>query len=222
MKEEEKKFTSFYLVRHGETTANREDVVQGALDASLTERGEEQAAARRDYFKDIHLDAIFCSDLIREKRTAEIISLDRQLAINTKKVLRERFFGEHEGKPIQQFLDENKKFIEKFHTLSHEEKLSFQLPGDVETLESLNARLITFLRESAVTYLGKNVLVVAHSGILRTLLLHVGWARYEELPWGTMDNAAVIHLLSDGVDFFVKSVEGVTKSSEPLPHHVII
>jgi len=29
-------------------------------------------------------------------------------------------------------------------------------------------------------------------------------------------------ILSDGVDFFVKSVDGVTKSSESLPKHIII
>ncbi len=209
---DEKKYTSFYLVRHGQTTANCSNLLQGALDAPLSEKGEGQAVARRAYFKDIALDAVFCSDLIRAQRTAEIITLEREIAVTTNALLRERFFGSHEGRPISDWLEENKELIEKFHTLTHEERWKLEFPGGVETLESLNTRFITFIREIGATYEGKNVLVVAHGGILRTFLLHIGWGTYEELPWGCMDNAAVIHLLSDGIDFFIQSVDGVKKS----------
>ena len=81
--------STIYLVRHGETEWNTEGRLQGQKDSFLTAKGEKQAAQTAEKLKGVKFDAIFSSDLLRAKRTAEIIKLERQLEINTTKALRE-------------------------------------------------------------------------------------------------------------------------------------
>ena len=62
-----------YLVRHGESTGNREGVLQGQSDYNLTETGKKQAqAVGRELYERLSninserfFDHIFCSDLSR-------------------------------------------------------------------------------------------------------------------------------------------------------------
>jgi len=82
---------------------------------------------------------------------------------------------------------------------------------------------MTILREIAVTCAGKSVLIVTHAGAMRLLLIHLGWATYEEMPWGTIDNCALMQIESDGIDFFIKDIDGITKFPERIPpRHTIL
>lgn len=203
--------TTFYIVRHGETEYNVGGVVQGHSDSPLTENGIKQAQALRTTFKDVHFDTVFSSDLLRTQKTAEIIVLERKLIINTSKLLRERNYGRFDGGPAKAFREENKVMLEKIKTLSFEESRKVKFAPDVESDEEICNRLILFLREAAVTYTGKTLLVVAHAGIMRAFLLHLGWATVDELPGGSVKNTGYIKVRSDGVDFVIEKVEGVVK-----------
>lgn len=65
-----------YLVRHGETDANRQHVIQGSLvDHPLNARGQTQARALARFFADqrdagLHVDAVCSSPLLRARETA--------------------------------------------------------------------------------------------------------------------------------------------------------
>jgi len=209
--ETNQKYCTIYLVRHGETKANLEEIVSGHFDSPLTEKGEEQAKARGKDLKKIHFDAVFSSDLIRAKRTAELISLDRKLEVNTAKLLRERFFGEWEGKPISEFVEKNKHLFELEKKLSEEERQKFKPYAAYESNSEIAGRMLNFLREVAVTYLGRIVLVVAHGSITRGTLMHLGFAKADELPAGAIENTGYVVLQSDGVDFFIRETKGVNK-----------
>src|SRR5689334_14138742 len=93
--------TTFYLIRHGETDWNNQHLLQGQIDIPLNAKGEEQAQELAQVLKDINFDLAFSSDLIRAKRTTEIVALEKQLMIETTKTLRERAFGEFEGQSIE-------------------------------------------------------------------------------------------------------------------------
>ena len=56
-----------------------------------------QVEERAEELKGIKFDAIYSSDLLRAKQTAEIIKLERDIAIETSKLLKERHFGNFEG-----------------------------------------------------------------------------------------------------------------------------
>jgi probable phosphoglycerate mutase len=205
-------FCIIYLIRHGETQANLNKIVSGHFDSPLTEAGEDQAKIRGQELKAIAFDAVFSSDLIRAKRTAELIALDRKLAVQTHKLIRERFFGHWEGRPEGEFLKDNKELIALRKTLSDSQKPHFKYSFGYESDADIAARMITFLREIAVGFAGKTVLVVAHGSIMRATLMHLGFARQEELPAGSIENTGYVVLESDGVDFFLKETKGINKA----------
>ena len=62
-----------YITRHGQTKANIEHIMQGQSPGELTSEGFEQAKKFGIYYKNIKFDEIYCSDLLRAKKTLEII-----------------------------------------------------------------------------------------------------------------------------------------------------
>jgi broad specificity phosphatase PhoE len=209
--EENKNLCTLYIVRHGETEWNVKGITQGQTNSSLTENGIQQARDTANDLKDINFDAIFSSDLTRTQHTAEIIKLDREIIIQTSRLLRERSFGSFEGKHRDDFLESLREKILEFNKLSEEESWIFRLADDVETDEELVDRFILKLREIAVAYPNKKVLVVSHGGPIRMFLVKVGYAAKSELTGGTFKNGAYVKVLSDGVDFFIKDIKGVVK-----------
>ncbi len=202
-----KNFCTFYIVRHGETKWNVEKKIQGHGDSPLTQKGLQQVKTIVTELKQIKFHAIYSSDLLRAKRTAEIIALEHKLAVKTTQFLRERRYAELEGKP-RSILDD---FNKVYDTLSNEERLKFKISENIESDEDMISRFITFLRETAILYPGKNILVTTHGGMMRILLIHLGFGTYKNIFVGIIDNAAYIKLLSDGVDFFIEETKGINK-----------
>lgn len=197
-------YCTLYVARHGETEWNAKGLIQGHTDINLTRNGIKQAKNLGKELKDIDFNAVYSSDLVRAKKTAEIATLERKLAIVTLKALRERKFGKLEGQKR-----ENLKILQELKR----KNIPYESIG-IEADEKVVARTITLLREIAVAYLGKNVLIVSHGGLLRALLVHLGFATDDQLPPGSVGNTAYIKLKSDGVDFFIEETKGVNKSEE--------
>ena len=211
MRQNDKNLCTLYLVRHGETEWNKTGIVMGQSDSPLTEAGLEQAKTTARELKGVNFDAIFSSDLHRAHKTAEIIKLERELAIQTSKALRERTYGSWEGKLGEDYRKNFQHLFDKVKELSEEEQKKFRFADDIENDEQVIGRFITQLREIAVAYSNKTVLVVTHGGCIRTFLMHIGYVKYGELPVGSFSNAGYAKILSDGIDFFVKEVMGIKK-----------
>ena len=213
VKENLKNYCCLYLVRHGETDWNVKGLVQGQIDIPLNKKGETQAKELAKKLRLVKFAAVFSSDLLRAKRTAQIIAMEKKLTAVAKQVLRERDFGEFEGRPgpwleswrkmlavgIEDLVEGEKKELLKFHQ-------------GVESDEELMGRFIPFLREVALAYPGKNVLIVTHGSVLRTFLIKIGYFKNQlESFKATIKNGSYIKILSDGVDFFVKETEGIER-----------
>ena len=209
------KLTTFYIVRHGQTDWNAQKIIQGQLDIPLNETGEKQAKEVAEKFKNIKFDLVFSSDLLRAKRTAEIITLEHKLAVETTNVLRERAFGEMEGKSSKVFF----AYRDLLNALTHEERQHKKPYENFESDHELTTRVITFLRETAITHQGKNILVATHGGILRMILLHLGHFDYKTIEKYMFDNLSYIKLTSDGVDFFVEETSGIIKVEDVEQHN---
>ncbi|MBQ8510073.1 MAG: histidine phosphatase family protein [Clostridia bacterium] len=65
-----------YVFRHGQTTHNLHGWHQGWGPIGLTELGFEQAAKTRELIDGIRFDAVYASDLLRARQTAEVIFPD--------------------------------------------------------------------------------------------------------------------------------------------------
>lgn len=194
---------NIYLVRHGQTDWNVAGRIQGHADIPLNTHGKGQASELAAKLAEITFDKVFSSDLLRAKETAEIIVLKRKLAVVTTQVLRERAFGSFEGK-LRHELKEIDEALEKLDKLGRKK---FSYKNEVESDETLVNRLIPFLREVAVGNPGKNILMVAHSGVINTLLRHIN---DEEMRSASISNTGYIKIVSDGVVFEIAEAIGVT------------
>lgn len=135
--------TTLYLVRHGETVDNVNQILQGQEPGKLTENGIKQAEAVRDNMAKEKIDAFVSSDLKRAMDTAAVIAKPHNMKINTTSLLRERDWGDFTGKFIPDIQDA-------------------EWPENVETLEHMMARARNFLTYIKVTYPDKIVLAVGH------------------------------------------------------------
>lgn len=195
-----------YVVRHGQSRANLEDLY--GLDTNLTKKGEEQIKQLVQRLKDIHFDAIISSNLLRARQSAEIISLDHKLAIKTHDALRERYYGILEGKKGSLIRKELQELFKKRSELAYEERIKFKFSEDYESDEEIMSRYITCLRELAIAYSGKTILIVSHVTAMKSLLLHLGYASHKEFEGQAIYNSGYIKLRSDGIDFVIKEVVG--------------
>ncbi len=202
------KYTTFYLVRHGQSVWNVKELVQGhnqSEENTLTEQGIGQAKNISQTLKDIHFDAIFSSDLLRAKRTAEIIALERKLAVETTRQLREQRHGQHEGMPSKDFLD----LFTEWETLNNEQRMDYKVSDSAESPNEAITRFILFLRELALACAGKTVLLVTHGSMMRNFLIKMGKETYDSIRG--FENTGYIVVRSDGVDFFVDEVVGAKR-----------
>lgn len=199
-------YCTIYIARHGETEWNVEHRFQGQMDSPLTTNGLKQAEGLAKELRNFHFDAIFSSDLLRAKRTAEIVALERDLAVTTTQILREQSYGSLEGRLIGEAKAELSEIFEEYDKLPDDEKYRYSFVEGMESDEMIASRMITYTREIAIACSGKQILLVCHGSIMSAFLVHIGFGKQDKVR---IANAGYFVLQSDGVDFFVKETSGV-------------
>jgi probable phosphoglycerate mutase len=135
--------TTLYLVRHGETVDNANNIMQGQTQGQLNDTGMEQARQLCQQLVNVHIDAVVSSDLKRAVDTAVIIAASHSLQVVTTPLLRERDWGSFTGRYIPSLKGE-------------------VWPDDIESLDDLMARSRRFLEHIKKEYPAKTVLAVGH------------------------------------------------------------
>lgn len=89
-----------YVIRHGETDANKNHLLQGTIDWPLNDFGIELAEITGTNMKGIKFDACFSSPLTRAKQTAEIVlrNSGNNIDIKYDDRIKEINMGVYEGK----------------------------------------------------------------------------------------------------------------------------
>lgn len=203
-------YCRFTVIRHGETEWNVARRIQGHTDIELNDNGVLQAQKAAEELKNVKFDLAFSSDLLRAKRTAEIIALEHDITVSTTKLLRERAFGSYEG----QQSDVLKKIETLLQALDYQQRFEYKIADDIESDEEVAFRMTTFMRELAIFYPNKHILIATHGASMRCLLIQLGYANYKTFPPTGIGNTAYVTLRSDGTDFFIESTKGIDK---PLP-----
>lgn len=157
-----------YLVRHGQTEWNVQKRMQGWADSALTEHGVNNAIALGKKLESIEFVAAYTSTSERTIETARLIIDKRNLAININEDLREINLGEWEGKTLEEIKD----FYPNQHKHFWENPALYEPVGG-ETFEQLNKRAIKVLNYIISKHNNGNILVITHSVILKSLLMHV-------------------------------------------------
>ncbi len=147
-----------FLVRHGETSWNKEGRFQGSIDIELSETGLNQAEKISERLKEQEFDYIISSPLKRAKVTAETISKHHSNKIILDSNLKERSFGDYEGKRHEELDWEEYEKAEILHRKApNGESISELVYRVNNTLDNLD-------------YDKKNILLVSHGGTMRALL----------------------------------------------------
>jgi broad specificity phosphatase PhoE len=155
--------TWIYLIRHGETEWNREEVFRGRKDIPLSDRGREQARLLASRLRDTLLAAVYSSPLQRASETARIVAACQ--AVDPADGLTDMSFGEWEGLP----LSEVEARWPDLHALWQTRPESFTAPGG-ENLEAVRSRALPALETIAQTHPDAAVAVVSHRVVNKVLL----------------------------------------------------
>ncbi len=171
-----------FLVRHGETAANLNKVLQGHTQVPLTKRGIEQAKLLGVRLRSREVDAVYSSDLLRARQTAEEVVRGRSLPITYTAELRERCYGVFQGKPVAHY--------EAALLQSKLPRDEFRPEGGESYLE-VRERVKVFLAQMLLKHPRERVLFVSHSGTNRVLLHLLAKNAEVELITIEQDNACL-------------------------------
>ena len=151
-----------YIVRHGETDANKNGYAQGWTDDPLNEDGEILAKITGRGMKDVRFDCCISSPLIRARDTAEIIlrESENSIPISFDDRTKEMNFGNFEGMSIRD---------EKVLGFLREPVVDHVFPGG-ESIKEVMERTQEFLKELIAQDDDKTYLVSTHGCALRAML----------------------------------------------------
>ncbi len=206
-KKENNNYGTLYIVRHGETDWNRDKLLQGHKGVGLNSTGISQAEAASKFFNELEIDAIYTSDLPRATETADLLYKKHTHKEVTSK-LRERDYGKFEGRTLENIRAEH--FPESLHMSISEFWPQLENNSEVEGYDKITERIMPYIEEIATKHKRQNVLLVTHAGILRAILVYLGYTTYPKLlRRGVMDNLAHIEIESDKKGLKVKTTKGI-------------
>jgi len=156
------------MVRHGETEWNAEGRVQGQTDIPLSPVGLKQAHAAAEVLCQHDFSAIYSSDLMRVRQTAEPSVRRLALPLQLDPDLRERHYGIFERLLYTEVRSRYPEHYARFNAKDPD--------FDFETGESLRAfygRSLRAIERILERHRGEQVLVFTHGGVLDMVHRHV-------------------------------------------------
>lgn len=186
------------LMRHGQSEWNLQNLFTGWVDIPLSTQGIQEALMAGEKIKDLPIDVIFTSSLIRSQMTAMLAmskheskkvpviiheqdkekeawakihspqTQDMTIPVIRAWQLNERMYGELQG--INKVAMVEKYGAEQVQLW----RRSFDMPPpNGESLQMTAARSIPYFEETILPYLkdGKNVFVAAHGNSLRSIMM---------------------------------------------------
>ncbi len=177
---------TLHLARHGETTWNVEERLQGQVrDVPLTDRGRSQAVELVDAIADRPVGAVYSSDLPRAVETARPIAERFGLPIVQDPALRERHLGKLQGRLVRAVREAwGDELREHWHDPDH------TYEGG-ESYRELYDRVAGFLDSLRSEPPADEIVIVAHSGPVRVAAAYLDDVPVEEMRWSPIENATL-------------------------------
>lgn len=154
-----------YVIRHGLTNCNVEKKYNGKLDEDINETGILQAKKAQGIIRNLDIDLIICSPLLRTRHTCNIININNIPVIFDNRI-EERDCGIYTGKGIGEFY-----YTDYWNYYSNN-----KVEG-LESIQDLFKRIQDFLDDIKGKYKDKNILLVTHGGVARAVYFY-----FNELP----------------------------------------
>jgi len=160
--------TTFILVRHGYTDWIEKEILHGISDRPLSEFGLLQADATGKYLKGTKIDRMYSSPLLRAMQTAEKITEATGVQTIPIADLREENYGLQEGKRDWWPFVKDRKALIPFYLIT---RLTINaLTG--EPFWQSRKRITGIWEKIKRDNPEGTVAIVAHSGVLRMILIH--------------------------------------------------
>lgn len=189
----------FYLVRHGESFANRFEYPSGRMDTRLTPNGWSQArqaaliADRLEHKPDI----MVASALVRARDTAHLIQqVGQSCCLKIDRHLGEQYYGSYQGVAKQRIVAD------------HGHEIWWKNPQDGESLEVFSHRIMGTLARWLGRY--RQPMFVAHGGLF-SAFSHAYGQSLRGIP-----NAGIFHFIPTKTGWQLWQIEnasGVNKTS---------
>lgn len=197
--------TLLILLRHGQSVWNQKNLFTGWVDIPLSQRGIQEALAAGEIIKNLPIDYIFTSTLVRSLMTALLAMTNhlsqkipyvvheerpdmsriysekeaqQMIPLFQSSALNERMYGELQGKNKQEVA---KQFGEEQVKLW---RRSYRIaPPQGESLFDTGQRTLPYFQERILPLIqqGKNIFISAHGNSLRSLIMDLEKLTEEEV-----------------------------------------
>jgi probable phosphoglycerate mutase len=206
--------TEVILIRHGETDWNRELRFQGQVDVSLNATGLEQARRIANRMAGEKADALYASDLLRARQTAEPIAAQLALPAVAEPGLREQSFGTVDGMRVAEIQEQHPEAWEGFLRFQQD----YAMP-EGESTRAFHGRVMGALERLVAAHPEQTVVVVTHGGVLDMIYrtarsLGLDGPRQSEIPNAGMNR---IRVLGDNIDILSWAETGHLADLPPQP-----
>jgi 2,3-bisphosphoglycerate-dependent phosphoglycerate mutase len=185
--------TRITAIRHGETAWNVDTRIQGQLDIGLNAKGRWQAQRVGAALATDDIDVVYSSDLWRAYDTALSVAQPHGLPVVTDEALRERGFGEFQGKTYAEI----EAALPEQALLWRKRAPDFAPPGG-ESLLQLRERVVQCVQALAQAHVGKHIVIVSHGGVMDVLYRAATGLDIQAARTWDLHNAAINRLLWNG------------------------
>jgi len=149
--------TKVYVVRHGQTAWNLEEVFRGRVDIPLDETGKKEVHLAGEALKAQTLHAVYSSPLSRSMETAENIAKFHNIAVTPLEAIIDISYGKWEGVGLK---DVEKKYPDLYALwLNQPHKVRFP---QGETLDEVRQRTMDAIENLVEKHRNQNIALVAH------------------------------------------------------------
>jgi broad specificity phosphatase PhoE len=149
--------TKVYVVRHGQTAWNLEEVFRGRMDIPLDETGKKEVHLAGEALKDETLHAVYSSPLSRSMETAENIAKFQNIEVKPLEAIIDISYGEWEGVSL---VEVQKKYPD-LCALWLKEPHKVRFPNG-ESLEQVRVRTQNAIENLLEKHENENIALVAH------------------------------------------------------------
>ncbi len=182
--------TRIIAVRHGETEWNVNARMQGHLDIALNDTGRWQAERVAQALADEPITTIYASDLLRAFDTAQMISRELNVPVQSDTGLRERHFGDFQGRTLAEL----EAALPDQAMLWRTRDPDFA-PGGGESLVQFRSRVLSTTEKLVARHPGELVALVAHGGVLDVLYRAATRIELQAPRSWSLGNASINRLL---------------------------
>ena len=202
--------TSIYLIRHGQTAWNKEEIFRGRTDVPLNAIGMREAELAGEYLKDKEIHVIYSSPLSRAWQTAQKIAQFHNLEVQPLNGIIDMSFGRWEGHSLQEIQKNDGELYRQWREEPHRVRIP-----DGESLDEVRIRTMAALEEMIQLHPEKTLVLVSHRVITKVLICGILGIDNSHF-WQIGQDTTAINLIQHRNGKYILSLMNETCHLKPL------